>query len=362
MQNAARFMVLAWLASLAGCSSASAVDGYDVPDARTEAAAADGGSEASVEAAAEASDGDLPEDAQDAAEGGTVQPLGCITAVSAGHHRFACKGIDYDVEIPPQCTAGACGLVLEIHGMTMNADQQDKNTGMRALGIQHGYVVVQPTAPMTTMGPSWTPVIDDNRVWGFLQDARTALAIDPKRIHVAGFSQGGAMTWRMVCAHADVLASAAPVAAADGSSWTVMPPYILDCPFTLASSPPVQLPILHMHGTADAVVPFGKGEQQRDALLARWEMNEKEIVSTNGQHTWKRYVNASGTVYEFVQHDWVTTTPLVPVVFGGHCMPGSPDLNTNPSPGETMFFGCAPPNAVTWGAAVMQFFVDHPKS
>jgi hypothetical protein len=46
---------------------------------------------------------------------------------------------------------------------------------------------------------------------------------------------------------------------------------------------------------------------------------------------------------------------------GGHCLPGSLDLNTNISPGETMFFGCAPPNAFKWGEAIMQFFTAHPK-
>lgn len=34
--------------------------------------------------------------------------------------------------------------------------------------------------------------------------------IDPMRIHMTGFSQGGALSWRFICDHADVLASVAP--------------------------------------------------------------------------------------------------------------------------------------------------------
>src|SRR5665811_1486874 len=53
--------------------------------------------------------------------------------------------------------------------------------------------------------------------------------------------------------HADVLASVAPVAAADGQNLvTLVPPFDLDCPFAGAATPSQQIPVLQMHGTADA--------------------------------------------------------------------------------------------------------------
>ena len=51
-----------------------------------------------------------------------------------------------------------------------------------------------------------------------------ARGVPSERILLGGFSQGGAMTWRFICAHADLLASAAPAAEAA-------------CPFTAADSP-----------------------------------------------------------------------------------------------------------------------------
>src|SRR6267154_2704835 len=62
--------------------------------------------------------------------GGTTMvpaPRGCLTDVTAGHHKFsACDTIDYDVEIPPACASGGCGIIFDVHGLTMNADAEDR--------------------------------------------------------------------------------------------------------------------------------------------------------------------------------------------------------------------------------------------
>ena len=142
-------------------------------------------------------------------------------------------------------------------------------------------MVVQPTAPLTVIGYSWTPATDDPKVWKFAKELFEALRIDSRRIHFTGFSQGGAMTWRLVCAHADVIASAAPIAAADGSLSTNTPPFKLDCPFDAASAPSRQLPILQMHGSADGLVPIAKGVQQRDAVVAAWGLGTPVVVSSS---------------------------------------------------------------------------------
>ena len=280
----------------------------------------------------------------------------------AGHRTFNCSSVTYEVEIPAACTGGGCGVVFDIHGATMNATSMEKSTALRALGKAAGYVVVQPTAPLTFIGNGWTPATDDAKVWTFTQQLLQALVINPKRIHFTGFSQGGAMTWRMLCAHADVIASAAPIAAADGQSLTSSsPPFALDCPFESSKSPSVQIPILHMHGTADGLVPFGKATQQRDAVIAKWSLGSPTVVTSDAKHTHTRFTNASGTVYEFLQHDYVVPPPLVFVPLQGHCIPGGADLPANATLGQTMWFSCAQPNAFVWGSLVLKLFIDHPK-
>ncbi|MFT3838249.1 MAG: hypothetical protein QM723_14800 [Myxococcaceae bacterium] len=298
------------------------------------------------------------------ADAGTTMPAphGCVTDVSAGHHKFSCNSINFDVEIPASCAAGGCGVVFDVHGLTMNADQEDKSTGLRALGQTMGYVIVQPTAPSSLIGPSWTPGADDTVVWGFMQDAIVALVLDQKKLHFTGFSQGGAMTWRMVCQHSDVLASAAPVAAADAKmQQPAMPPYILDCPFDSTSAPSQPIPVLQMHGSQDALVPIAKGTQQRDTAVTYWALGAATPVSSDSTYTWTRYSGSNGMVYEFIQHDYVVTPPLIPITLGGHCLAGGDDLNTNGTFGQTMYFSCAPPNSFVWGQALMDFFVAHPR-
>jgi poly(3-hydroxybutyrate) depolymerase len=292
---------------------------------------------------------------------GTPAAHGCFSDVSAGHHKFSCDTISYDVEIPTACASGGCGVVFDVHGLTMNGDSEDKSTGLRALGDSMGYLIVQPTAPSGLLGPSWTPVTDDAKVWSFLDDARAAMLIDPKRIHFTGFSQGGALTWRMVCAHADVLASAAPVAACDATTQQpAMPPYILDCPFDNTRSPSQMIPVLQLHGSVDGLCPFAKGTQQRDTAVAGWGLSgTPTTVSSDSHYSWTRYTSSAGGVYEFIQHDYEVPTPLLPVPLHGHCLPGGMDLT--PSISVPMAFSCAPPNGFVWGQALMQFFAAHPR-
>ena len=293
--------------------------------------------------------------------GGVVAPTGCVSAVTSGHHSFSCDSVTYEVEIPAACTSGGCGIVFDVHGATMTAEAEDKSTGLKTSAAALGYVVVQPTSPSVAFTHTWTPSTDDPKVWTFLQQIVTALAINPKRIHVTGFSQGGAMTWRMLCAHADVLASVAPVAAADGQTFgTVTPPFVLDCAFTGSALPSRQVPILQMHGTADALVPFSKATQQRDAVVSAWALGAPVTVTTNPKFVHTRYTSASGTVVEFLQHDYTAPTNLV-YYLGGHCLPGGQDLPTSSIPSATMYFSCSEPTGFSWGQRVMQFFVAHPK-
>ncbi len=292
-----------------------------------------------------------------APDAGTRAPaaVGCVTDVSAGHHSFGCEGLTYEVEVSAACALGGCGVVLDVHGATMSAASQNKSTKLRSLAPPLGYVVVQPSAASLLGVVSWTPSLDDPKVWAFLTALREAMVINPKKVHVTGFSQGGAMTFRFLCAHADELASVAPVAAGDGQSL----PLALDCSFSGAGAPSQQVPVLHMHGTLDTLVNVTKGQQQRDAAIAGWGLGSPTVLSTSAGFTRTRYASATGTVYEYLEHSYSVEFQFA--VLGGHCLPGGDDLIANGDLGQTMFFSCAAPVAFTWGEQVMAFFVAHPR-
>lgn len=267
--------------------------------------------------------------------------MGCVTTTDAGHHVMGCNGITYDVEVPAACTAGGCGLVLDMHGFTMTAELEDKGTSMRALGQQHGYVVVQPTAP--GLPPSWDQFAHAPLVIAFVEDAMASFGIDPKRAHVMGFSQGGGMTWRLVCLRADLFASAAPIGGLGG------------CEFSGANVPSEPVSILMVHGRADNVVSFNLiALPQRDAALNYWGFDAGMVVEDDGAHKATRFTSPGpGPVtFELWEHDYQAGN----LILGGHCFPGGTDVG----PGVFQF-GCAAQGTFVYGSLAMQFFLDHPK-
>ncbi len=269
----------------------------------------------------------------------------CITETGAGHHVFACASeLAWDVEVPPQCVDGGCGLILDMHGWTMTADKEDANTTMRALGIEHGYVILQPTAPGMAGGaalPTWVFDQHPAPVFDVVLEADALFGIDPKRRHSMGFSQGGHMTWRMLCEHAEFWASVAPLAGVKG------------CEFAGDDMPSVEVDVLVAFGHKDAILNFEEnGQWQIDQMLAGWPFGAGEIIEEAAGHKATRYVTDWGTVLEFWEHDYASSSPIL----GGHCFPGSADVDVLP-----LAFGCAESGTFHLGELVMEFFLAHPK-
>jgi polyhydroxybutyrate depolymerase len=272
---------------------------------------------------------------------------GCLTDLTAGHHEVACDGgITYDVEIPEECAQNVCGLIVDMHGYTMTGDSEDENTGMRALGQQHGYVVVQPTAPKDNLQfPSWNQVTHAPLVYQFMADLAAALPIDPKRVHAMGFSQGGGMTYRLLCQHADFFASGAPIGGLEG------------CEFSGQNTPSEEVDILQVHGRTDAVVSFPNvAIPQRDAALAAWPFGAPTLLEDDGAHKATRWTTQGGTVYELWEHDYETSAQAVFITLKGHCVPGGNDFDGSPAG-----YSCEDMSTFVFGQLAMQFFQAHPK-
>lgn len=89
-----------------------------------------------------------------------------------------------------------------------------------------------------------TGVDDVAYLGGILDDIlATDWPIDPNRVFLIGHSNGGFMSYRMACERSDLIAAIAPLAGNASSQ-----------PASCTPERPVN--VLHMHGTADATVPF----------------------------------------------------------------------------------------------------------
>jgi pimeloyl-ACP methyl ester carboxylesterase len=219
---------------------------------------------------------------------------------------------------------------------------------MRALGQEHGYIVVQPSANPAPPGSSWTPSTDDPKVFDFMQRVAAAWDVDPNRWHFTGFSQGGFMSWRFICDHADVLASVAPAAACGNG--VAFP----DCSFEGDEVPSEPLDILFMHGTDDGLVSYTCAEPRVAAVVEHFGLGDAETVDEGEGFLWTRHTG-DDAVLEFVSHDYAAANILI----RGHCYPGSTDAGD--APGQLFSFACEGDNGFVWGEIAMQFFIDHPK-
>jgi polyhydroxybutyrate depolymerase len=266
-------------------------------------------------------------------------PLACNGQLGTGYSRVDCEGISFDVSVPDVCFDGSCGLVVDVHGFTASSDFAERHTGMQALGNDAGYVVVQPDNPK----PSWDPEIDDDRVRSFLDQLIEALALDRDRVHIGGFSEGGWMTWRFICNHSDLIASAAPIGA--GATSTELGTSGVSCDFDATGFPAQEVDILYMHGRGDTgETAFDGAVEQRDLVVSSWEMTETATIADQPDHRWTRWTSPNGSVFEFVEHDWKGGG------LGAHCYPGA-----------TAVIGCGADTAVNYAEAALQFYTDHPK-
>lgn len=171
---------------------------------------------------------------------------------------------DYLVFVPPTYDARTpVPVMVMLHGRPSNAAAMARITDMNAVARRHGFIVVYPeglnnewnaqfdlytksTRSVHTAGNESVGLRQDDV--GFLKtlmaDLRLDLNIDPTRMYIAGFSNGGFMTMRMACSAADTFAAFAEVGSA-------LYPVMADL---CRSSRPS--PILFMHGTKDPSIPI----------------------------------------------------------------------------------------------------------
>lgn len=230
----------------------------------------------------------------------------------------------WTLDLPPHYydTSGF-PLVIMLHGFGGNADQAEHDYGLTEKGNGAGFVVVYPDGTQSN-GParlrSWNtgtccPVAQDNGVndvhfISVLIDQLVAnYKIDPKRVYVAGMSNGAMMAYTLACDLSDKIAAITSVSG------------------TLMVSSPCQpsrtVPILHIHSALDTKVPYygGYGMASHyftsvDSTMSVW--TALDSCNTPPQVT-------GGTNYsrtEWLGHDGRVAIDLYLTQDGGHSWPG----------------------------------------
>jgi polyhydroxybutyrate depolymerase len=141
-------------------------------------------------------------------------------------------------------------LVLDIHGFTSDAVQEQLLSGMPAKADAEGFITMQPfglglprsfNAGVCCGVAAATHVDDVAFISALIDKASEELCIDPARIYATGMSNGGFLSHRLGCELSDRIAAIAPVAGTLGIS---------------SCHPTRPMPVMAFNGTSDPLVPY----------------------------------------------------------------------------------------------------------
>lgn len=237
---------------------------------------------------------------------------------------------NYRLHVPANYNANTSlrPLILNLHGLGSNALEQEYYGDFRPLADTAGFLVVHPNGTTVNGFTYWNVGLnpfgaDDVVFLSALIDTLSArYRVDAQRVFSVGMSNGGFMSYYLASYLPQKIAAIASVA---GS-------------ITTTGYPPVvqnthAMPVMQIHGTADAVVPYNGGSTTIpgvsniaiDTLVKFWvafngcnpspQSFSIPNISTTDGCTAERFLYTGGRSG--------STVELFKVTGGGHTWPGS---------------------------------------
>jgi polyhydroxybutyrate depolymerase len=163
------------------------------------------------------------------------------------------------VYVPASYDAGSpAPLVIVLHGYGYTGSDQNAYFHLGEATEQRGIITAYPDGTTDRTGNQFwnatdaccdfdgTSVDDSKYLVDLVAAIKAHVAVDRKRIYFIGHSNGGFMSYRMACDHADVIAAIVSLASATFA-------HAADCRPTAAVS------VLEIHAMADDIVEFDGG-------------------------------------------------------------------------------------------------------
>lgn len=174
-------------------------------------------------------------------------------------------------------------LVVLLHGFGASGAIQEAYFQFQSLAEERGFLYVHPDGTINQIGRQFwnatdaccgfaTTVDDSAYLLALIEKVEADYNVDPKRIFLVGHSNGGFMSYRMACDHADKIAAIASLAGATYADTA-------DC------DPSEPVSVLQLHGTADDTIPYEGG-----SILG----NDHPSAPTTAV-TWAEYDGCSAT-------------------------------------------------------------------
>lgn len=246
-------------------------------------------------------------------------------------------------------------LVVMLHGGDMTGVQMERISGLSETADHEHFAVAYPDAigRFKSRAHCWNdgrvPEVDDVAFVAALIDELVAKAgVDPRRVYIAGYSNGACMAHRLGVELSDKVAAIATVAGT------------IDRSMLSQWQPQRPMPVLHFHGTADPFAYYDGGTAgtypgaslSADQCVQWWAKNNgcaaepgsEELAQDSSGLEIKRYFFSGGCEGADVV--------FYRIEGGGHTWPGKPDLLAEKLFGKTAADLDA--SEIIW-----QFFKDH---
>lgn len=260
----------------------------------------------------------------------------------------------------PATLAPESAVVLVFHGGAGDGPSTARRTGFNRIADEQGLIAVYPTGTpggVLGSGHQWLrngrPENDLAFVSLLIDRLLEEYGVDPRRVYVAGTSNGGLMSYTVACRMGDRIAAVGAVATTMGQGLIAGG----------RCAPGGPMPVIHIHSATDPLVPFEGGA----SVLPQVGTNLTPVRDTidfwlriNGCGSAPQVSRTGGDdlvrVERYAGCQRGAAVELYVIEDGsGHGWPGSP-----PAERENPYSG--PPSAALDATAVIwQFFAAHPK-
>lgn len=135
---------------------------------------------------------------------------GCTLNPTGGTVTRTVAGRSYTLRVPAGLTGAEVPLLLSLHGFGANSSVQESNTGWSTFAGAKNFIVAYPQGSGGPGSGAWDPYTSTADVTFLRQvadDVAATWCVNPKRIHVDGWSNGAVMSQRAACDAADKFAS-----------------------------------------------------------------------------------------------------------------------------------------------------------
>ena len=256
----------------------------------------------------------------------------------------------YRIDLPSR--AANAPVILALHGGGGSADQFARASGLSTPANRQGYAVIYPEG--TGRAGTWNGgyccgsaarnrVDDMAFLDAVIADATARFRLNPRRIYITGMSNGAIMAETYAARRPTVIRAVAGVAGTMDAS---------------RITPAGPVPLLHIHGTADSMVPYAGG--QGDTSLTRTNFASVAAVEAAFLAPFpalartERVIDRAADGMRVIERNHkdgsgTAQVRILTIEGGGHAWPGS---RRAPRQGGT--------RDITANAELLRFFAEHP--